>query len=107
MNKETANTEEKKFVRQETKGQKIKFVPADKRCKKCFYWRYLGGVRDEVTYCCHYALVRGKLRKRISETECGSFEEKKGNRKRGIRFEPVPMSQWGCSGLGTIRKGER
>lgn len=84
-----------------------KFVPADKRCGQCFYWRYLGGIQDKAMYCCHYALVNGKLRERISETECGSFDAKKGNKKRGIRFEPVPMSQWGCSGYGTIRKGER
>ena len=107
MDSKSSGAESQKFVREESKNQKIKFVPADNRCKKCYYWRYLGGIQEEATFCCHYALVQGKLRERISETECGSFKEKKGNRKRGIRFEPVPMSQWGCSGLGYVRKGER
>lgn len=83
------------------------FIPYDPRCEQCYYWRYLGGIHDTAIMCCHFALIEGKLRDKISRTECGSFKEKKGNIRRGIRFEPVPMSQWGCSGLGHIRKGER
>jgi hypothetical protein len=96
--------EKKKF--QEKKKEKP-FVLPDPRCKQCDYWRYFGGIGYESIYCCHFALTEGKLRDRISETECGSFVDKDTVPKRKATYQTVPMSQWGCSGLGTIRKGER
>ena len=89
------------------KQEESTFVPADPRCQECFYWGYFGGIQDEAIYCCHYALCEGKLRERISETECGSFVDGKTAQKRKYKLQSVPMTQWGCGGLGFVRKGER
>lgn len=89
------------------KKKKEVFVPADPRCAECHYWRYFGGVTDESTYCCHYVLMEGKMRCRISETECGSFAKKGSIPERRMQISDVPMTQWGCGGLGYVRKGER
>ena len=92
---------------QRKKKKKPGFVPPDPRCYECDYWRYLGGVDDESIYCCHYALYKGKLRDRISETECGSFEPEGTNKYFKIGLDDVPMTQWGVGGLTTQRRGER
>ena len=78
-----------------------KFVPPDKRCSKCFYCREITGL-DQQTSCCHYALDKGKLREKISKTECGSFLDRESVPKKKISFGDVPMSQWGCGGLGVV-----
>lgn len=75
-----------------------KFVPPDKRCEKCFYWRDITGF-NQSTFCCHYALDTGKLRDKISRTECGSFLDKKNAPKRKPTIGEVPMTQWGCGGV--------
>ena len=78
-----------------------KFVPPDKRCSKCFYWREVTGFNQK-TFCCHYALDNGKLRDKISKTECGSFLDSETTDKRRPMFGEVPMSQWGCGGVGVV-----
>lgn len=101
MGRRRLNDYEKKQKAQ----KKTEFVPADPRCEQCYYWRYLGGVDDESINCCHFALFEGKLRERVSETECGSFKDKKtATRKRSM---PIPMNQWGCGGLGISKRIER
>lgn len=89
------------------KKEPAPFVPADKRCEQCYYWRYLGGINDQQISCCHFALIEGKLRERVSETECGSFMDGTGVPRRRVGIADVPMTQWGVGGLGIIRRGER
>lgn len=78
---------------------KDNFTPADPRCQTCAYWKYLGGVDDEPIYCCHFALLEGKLRSRITPTECGSYRDKKSFKAPKASVDSIPMTQWGCGGL--------
>lgn len=91
----------------EKSGEEKGFVPADPRCAECYYWRYLGGLNDESCYCCHFLLYEGKMRERISETKCGSYKNRATHKKQDSKTQSVPMNQWGCGGLGYIRRGER
>lgn len=93
--------------RYQQKKAETAFVLPDPRCEQCDYWRYLGGIGDEAIRCCHFALAEGKLRDRISETECGSFVDKETAPKRKTNYQNVPMSQWGCGGLGIAKRTER
>jgi hypothetical protein len=64
------------------------------KCKDCYYWR---SAAETTNYfrCCHYALDNGKLRTKISKTECGSFEDRESKPKRKNPFPEVPVSQMG------------
>jgi hypothetical protein len=81
-------------VQRREKKKKEPFVPADPRCKDCYYWR---SAAETTNYfrCCHYALDNGKLRTKISKTECGSFEDRESKPKRKNPFPEVPVSQMG------------
>lgn len=71
------------------------FVAPDSRCEQCYYWRFAAESTNWFC-CCHYALDTGKLRTKISKTECGSFASKDSKPKRKSSFTDVPVSQWGC-----------
>jgi hypothetical protein len=88
------------------KNDENKFVPADPRCKQCYYWRKLSSCVMTFSRGCHYCLETGKLRTKISKTECGSFVGKDSAPKRERSFEDVPMIQWGCGGLNIRKKWE-
>ena len=79
------------------------FVLPDPRCEKCYYWRKITGLDQEMS-CCHCALDTGKLRIKLSKTECGSFIDKATAPERKFAFGDVPMTQWGCGGLGLKSK---
>ena len=74
-----------------------KFLPPDPRCEQCYYWRMMSSYGN-FRKACHYALIEGKLREKISKTECGSFLDKADAPDRKLEFDSVPMSQWGCGG---------
>lgn len=81
------------------KPQPKKFVPADKRCSQCVYYTTLAPSAGAGQRACHYMLWEGKRRERISETECGSFQDKRFAKPVKRSFEDVPMQQWGTGGV--------
>lgn len=83
------------------KKAREKFVIPDPRCANCFHWREVSGL-DEQTFCCHYTLDTGKLRKKISKTKCGSFADRDSTERKKSGLRNVPMSQWG-SGSGCFK----
>lgn len=89
------------------KKEPAPFVLADPRCEQCYYWRSMSGYWNTGMFCCHHMLDTGKRRVQITPTECGSFVERESMPKRKPEYQDVPMIQWGCGGLASLRKGER
>lgn len=76
-------------------SEKKQFVPPDPRCEDCFYWRPIAEASNYMR-CCHYLLRTGERRNAISETKCGSFQDRETAPKERFMFTDVPVTQWGC-----------
>lgn len=94
------------MVKRSNKPKPKPFVPADPRCKKCYYWQSLSGYNNNLMGC-HFALIEGKCRSRSSPIECDSFKDKSTAPKRVASFDSVPMTQWGLGGLNIVGKSQR
>ena len=82
---------------------RTEFTLPDPRCEHCHYWQSLSS-HGNFRKACHFALHNGKLREKISKTECGSFLDESNAPKYKPDFDCVPMIQWGCGGLNIYRK---